>query len=207
MNIEKFKIMNVNKDSIWYHAANHGLIFGLINIVLAVIIYVFDLVTINLFAGFFIGIFNLVLFFIVIFMLTKSYRTKIGGYISYGKALQYGLLIGVFASLIGALYQLIFNTLIDPDYQKIMMEKIGSMVEEKMIASGLSEEMIEQQMAAFDSTEIPSPVNTALKTIPGTIIFTFIVSLITSIFVKKKNENAFAEAMNDIKETPENTEE
>ncbi|HBX51637.1 MAG: hypothetical protein A2W98_02290 [Bacteroidetes bacterium GWF2_33_38] len=199
--------MNTNKESIWYQAANSGLILGLILVIISVIIYVFDLVTMSLFAGFYIGVINLILYFIIIFVLSKNYRNKIlGGYITYGNSLKFGILIGVFASLISALYQIIFNTIIDPDYQKITMEKIAAMTEEYMLSAGLSEEMVEQQMAAFDAREIPTPINAALMSIPGTIIFTFIVSLLTSIFVKKKNNNAFADAMTEVNDSTEKTE-
>jgi hypothetical protein len=96
--------------------------------------------------------------------------------------------VGFFSSVIVAFYTLIFNFLIDPDYQKNTMDKIAYMTEEFMTNSGLSEEMIETQMQQFRNQPIPSPVSSAFMVIPGSLIMFTIISLITSIFVKKKGD-------------------
>ncbi len=178
-----------NKNLIWRNAMNHGLYLGLILIVIDVIVYFFDLMTLSLFSSAIIGAISFLLYFVLILFMTKSYRNNfLGGYISYGNALLYGILVGAFAAIIHAVYSFIFNAFIDPEYMKNMMDKIAMMTEEYMVKHSVPQDVIDQQMNKFQTRELPSPLMAALQSIPSSIIFTAIISLLTSIFVKKKQE-------------------
>jgi len=185
--------MDVNKKSIWYQAANYGLILGLIIIFSSLVVYKFDLLTKSLFAGVFISIFNFIIYAVTIFILTKKYRDNIlDGKISYNGALTFGILIGVFASIISAFYELIFDTIIAPDYKKIIFEKYLIMLQDFLISLGGDVEEIESKISELNNnTVFQSPVSSALQSIPWTIMGFLIVSLISSIFVKKVDSNPF----------------
>lgn len=196
--------MENNKKSIWVQALNHGIVFGLIMVVLNLIVYFFDLVTMSLFAGLILWVFNLIIYFIIILILSKSYRNNVfNGYINYGKALSYGLVIGLYASVIYMIYNYIFLTLIDPDYLKNTMDTMAAMTEEYMINAGLSDEIIEKSMEGFSSRELPSPIVSSIWSIPSNMVLVLISTLFSSIFAKKKSD-PFTSAMADVDESEEN---
>ena len=116
-----------------------------------------------------------------------NYRNQInGGFISYGKSLGSGVLIGLFASIIVAIYTVIFMKFIDPGMIDEMLKK----AEEQMLERNpsMSEENIE---AALKYTKMfMNPVLMSIMSIFGSTFMSFIASLIISIFTKK-NDNSF----------------
>lgn len=112
---------------------------------------------------------------------TKSYRDKeMNGMITYSQALGYGSLTGFFSSVVYALYFYLFITIIDPEF----IERALLLTEESLYYGGSNEDEIDIIMSFREA--LRSPV---LWSISAVITFTFIgfiISLVTSIFVKKE---------------------
>src|SRR5687767_12976370 len=83
------------------------------------------------------------LLIIFIVMGIKSYRDQeLNGFISYGKSLGTGVLIGVFGGFITGFYTVILFTMIDPG----LAQKIIDASEQKLLDQGMSEEQIAMAM-------------------------------------------------------------
>ena len=165
--------------SIAANALFYAVIVGFAMIVYSVILYAFDLSTnkalswisyILLIAGMYIG--------------STKYKTSFanGGFLSYGKAFQSNFLIGLFASIIFALWTYIFFKFIDNGIINQLLEK----TQESMLEGNpnMSEEQME--MAMKYTKIFMRPEAMAIMTLLITTFFSTILSLIVAIFVKKE---------------------
>jgi len=176
-------------NSIWKDAVTPSIIFALISIIVSLVVYFFDLATKSLFAGLYIILFSTIINFILLLFLTKKYRNDIlGGFIKYGKALLFGLIIGIYSSILVASYNYVFSTVIDTEYQKHTNEKAQVMTANYMLEKGIPESKVNEIVDKMKEKELPSPIKTSLISIPATIFFVFIISLITSAIVKREQE-------------------
>jgi hypothetical protein len=111
-----------------------------------------------------------------------NFRDKYnGGFISYGDAFKIGLLTSLFLSIITAIYLFIFFQYIDPG----AMDEIMLKAEQQMLDQGRSDLEIEQGMKFMQMVN-----NVGWYTFfgfLGNFIAGLVISLITSIFVKKEN--------------------
>ena len=171
----------MEKDtSIWKNSMNWGLIIGIVLIIYSLLMY---------FLGFslekWVSYLSYLLIVGGIVYSTIQYRDNVlGGSITYGKALGFGTLVILFAAIVSAVYTYLFYTYIDPE----MINKILEMTEEEMVNKGMPDEQIE--MALKMQSKFMKPWLMALFSIP-TITFTgFILSLFTSIFLKKEVESS-----------------
>jgi len=162
--------------SIWKTCLKYGLILGLVSIVFSVLIYMFDLT----FATWTI-IPSLLLSFVVLFLLQRSYRdTYNNGFITYGKSLGVGVVIFIYASVIIAIYTYLLYTVIDPG----MIDKQMAMAADKMVAKGIPEASMDAALKMQE--KMLKPWIISLMGIFTTIFYGFILSLISSIFVAKQ---------------------
>ena len=182
--------MENNKSLIWKHSLNYGILFGLLLIIYSVVLYMFNIIPVGLSKlSLLLLIVNLAIYFFALWFFTKSYRNDIlGGYIDYGKAFLFGLLIVAFSSILMAIYNYIFNAFIDPDYVQKVTDATQEWTREYMSSKGLPQAQIDITMEKFESESLPTPLKSALQGILGGVIFGAIVSLITSAIVKKKKE-------------------
>lgn len=188
----------MEKSSVFKDSIKYGIILGMISIIISVLVYIFDLVTISIWSGALVGLLNIVIYFIVMLILLKNYRDKVlHGFMNYGKGILFATITAVYASLIIAVYTFLFNEVIDPDYQKNIMEKITEMTVDNLYQAGLPDDQIEKIIDDMQSREIPSSTKSALLSIPGNIILVLIVSLIAAAFAKKKKDPYLA-AMEEV---------
>jgi len=167
--------MEEKKSSLWKIALNWGVIMGIVLIIYNLIMYFLDL-SLEQWVGWVSYIFMIG----VIVLATINYRDKeLGGVITYGQALGFGVMVVLFASVIQAIYTYLFMTFIDPEF----VNKILAMTEEKMIEQGIPEDQIEMGLAM--QKKFMSPIIMSLITIPASVFFGLIFSLITSAFLKK----------------------
>lgn len=158
------------------YAATYGLYIGLALVLLLTIDYVFKLYGQNTF----LGLLNYVVIIGGIVYFTIMYRDKVlGGYISYGQSLAFGILLVIFASVVSSIFSFLLN-IIDPLY----VEKQLEMMADKMMQMGLSEDQIEQSMKI--SRIMRNPIITLLVSVFGGALTGTIFSLVTSIFTKKQ---------------------
>ncbi len=157
-------------------AMKYGLMAGVLLIILTVVFYMMNYMpkgALNVFPYLIIGGF--------IIYGCINYRDKeCGGFLSYGSAVKTGVLIALFASIIFAAYSYIFYQFIDPAYVEVIM----TAQEEALLEKNLPQETIDMQMEM--TRKFMTPMLISLFTIVGFLIFGLVISLITSIFVKKE---------------------
>ncbi len=121
-------------------------------------------------------------------------RVDLGGYITYGRSLKFGVAVMASASIILSFYLLILMKFINPE----LIDQVRIANEELWMQSGMSDDQIELMSEMY--TTVLTPGMMAFSGLLGYSFIGFIISLITSFFVKKENEEmAFDEAMEDIK--------
>jgi len=155
-----------------------GLITGLTLIIYTLLLYA----TNNLLnQNFALSMINYIILIAGIIIGTRSYRDQsLGGYITYGKALGYGVVLCVFTGIVVGIFTYLLYEVIDPS----LMEQNMKVIQEEMLNQGMSAEQVETM------TEMQARFRTPFMMLIGSI-FTYsllglIFSLITSAFLKKE---------------------
>ena len=118
-----------------------------------------------------------------IFLGVKYHRDRdLGGYMSYGRGLGAGVLIGLFSAILLAVFIYLFYGMIDPG----ALGELKRLQEEKMYEQGQTDEQIEM------ASKFMTPEVMAIFTLPAMTFFGFIFSLIISAILKR-NRPAFIE--------------
>lgn len=181
--------MEKQSNSMWKTGFKYGAILGLVLIIYTILLFVLDQ-SFNKVLPYL----NYVFLAIIVFVGAKTYRdNSLGGFISYGKALGISMIIVLIAAVINSIYFYIHLTLVDPEY----ITKMLITVEEGMIEKGVPDGNIE--MALEMQKKMMKPALMSVFGLLGVGLWGFIISLITSIFVKKQGD-PYQEAMQDIEE-------
>ncbi|MEL7587766.1 MAG: DUF4199 domain-containing protein [Prolixibacteraceae bacterium] len=182
------------KSTFWPGAMTYGLYVGIAIVLYSVILYVLGQ-TLNPTLGFI----SYLIIAAGILLSQLHYRNnQLNGYIKYSTALGFGVAIMLFAGILQSLYTVILFKFVDPS----LIDQMRLLQEEAMLKQGLNEESIEaasEMMGKFQS-----PVIMAVAGLFSSALVGFIISLVTSIFVKKADdENAFEQAMEEVKKEEE----
>ncbi len=180
------------KTSIWYNAMTYGLILGIALTVYSLLLYIIgaDIYNPQSAARYLSWVSYLIIIGGIIYG-TKNYRDKVlGGTITYSKSLGFGTLLGLFASFLVTLYTIIFLKFIDPN----VIQYILDMTRQNLEAQGLQDTQIDKAIELTGKIMFPSMV---IGSLIGTTFIAFVISLFTSIFLKKEG-NAFDSAMKDV---------
>ena len=182
--------MEEKSNSIWKAGLTYGAILGLITIIYTILLYVMDQ-SFNKTLGYVNSLFIIVM----VYYGAKSYRDNyLNGYITYGRALGISMIIVLVSGVIGTIYFFIHTNIIDTEY----LTKSLQYAEEELIKKGtMSDDQIE--MAISMQKKMMTPAIMALIGLVGSAFWGFIISLVTSIFVKKQGD-PYQEAMQDIEE-------
>jgi len=161
-------------------ALTYGGLLGLLTIILAVVLYV----TNNLLEQSWIT--AVVSFLIMIGCISygqKVFRNGNGGYMDLKDALKVGVGIALIGAIIGALYNYIFLTVIEPGFTELIIEK----QREAMITSqpNMTEAQIDQAVEFAGKFAQPW-VQSSFQIVAG-IFFGFIISLISGLILKRNN--------------------
>lgn len=113
---------------------------------------------------------------------------------TYPRALGLGMATILFTSLILGVFYFVLYKFIDT----ALIEEMLAQSEEILLASGLSEDLVEQQLAM--SSKLMNPAFMSISSMFSCIFYGFIISLISSIFLKKKPQDGFSEAMSELDE-------
>ena len=116
---------------------------------------------------------------------TIEYRNNVlGGVMSYGKAFSTSFMIALFAVIIVAIYNFVFFQFIAPD----AVQDLADIGREKIINDNpnLSEEELDQAMQY--SSFMHTPIWLSVMGLVSQVIISVIISLITSIFLKKEDK-------------------
>ena len=109
-----------------------------------------------------------------------AYKKALGGTLTYGQAVGAGVLTMVFASVISGIYTYLLYSVIDPSLQ----EQMRIFTEEQMVAQGNVPEA-QMEVALSWAAKFQTPAMMFVMSVVGGAFIGTIISLITSIFVKK----------------------
>ena len=161
-------------------ALNYGLILGLASVALAVILYVTNSL---LDQNWMTGVVSFLIMIGVIVYALSAYKKANGGFMSLSQALKVGLAVAVIGALIGAIYNFIFMSYIEPNFVDLIMEKQRQTMMESQ--PNMSEEQINQAMEM--GRKFAGPWVTSAFQILGGLFFGFIISLVAGLIMKKEN--------------------
>ncbi|GJH40724.1 hypothetical protein RCZ04_12740 [Capnocytophaga sp. HP1101] len=176
---------NVNYLSI---ALRNGLLLGIACVVLSVLLYVTNLLyTGSFLIGTITWLLNLAICVVFIVMAIQQYKTANEGFLTVGEAIKVGIVTALVGGVIGAIYAVLYTTVIDPDYY----EKVVEVTMEKMSAftSNFSEEQMEELREKTLESK-PSVVWTFFSSILSSAIGGVIISAIVGAVKKKERPMA-----------------
>lgn len=159
-------------------AVNYGLTLGVILIIISAFLY---------FSGMQLEgvqwpmyIYYIIFPLIIIYAISQFKKTN-NNLLSLGEALKVGLMVSIISALIFAVYNIIFNYLIDPEFVDKMME----VTREKLLENPkMTEEMVDKSIEIgkkFANPFLASTIWVALSA-----IFGLIYSLIGGLVMKKE---------------------
>lgn len=161
----------------------YGIIFGLIAVVINAITQTLGIDTTtgqNIAASIAVGVVSLVLYVVGMFLANNEFKKFNEGYISFGQGFQTGMFFAILLGVISATYQVVYVTVINPDFVKEQLAK----VEETYEAQGMSEEQIEAAIGIIKTTL--SPTSMWFFALIGSLCMGLIAALIVSAITKKE---------------------
>jgi hypothetical protein len=168
----------MEKRSQWKVAMTYGAMYGLSSSIIYLIFY-FAGAAIDNKGPQWIG--YLVLIATIYLGVTNYRNNDLGGFISYGKSLGTGTLIGLFGGIITGFFTVLMFTVIDPGLAQKIVEK----AQQDMIERGnMSEDQI--NMAVSWTKKFMNPIALFCFSILGSVLMSFIFSLLVSIFTRKE---------------------
>jgi len=161
-----------------------GLIFSGIFILLNLLYYITNINIYNFVYSIPILLITIILVILANSFGIKNYRDKyLGGKINYGKAFLQGLSIGFVALFISGVFNLIFFLVFDPDFMTNMLNEFTQSLSEK----GVPEEQLIKIRENIEDGQ--KPLKQLLGIFINPIIFSAIISLIVSAFIRKKDKS------------------
>ena len=169
--------MENQKDAIKKIAFNYGIIWGLLSIALSVIAYVTDN---HIERPMWLTIAGLAIMVGIIVYGLKAFKSENEGYLSVSESLKVGLAISLIAAIIGAIYNYIFITVIEPEYV-IQMLDFSS---EQMVIQNpdMTQEQIDMAIGITEKMMTPTIMTAMGIIIP--LFLGFITSLIAGLVMK-----------------------
>jgi hypothetical protein len=178
------------KSTFWKSAMIYGLYIGIFFTFYSVLLYATGQTTNKA-----LGYISFPLYALAIVLVQFHYRnTERNGIISYGEAVGIAAAAMLFSGVISALYTLILYSFIDPG----LIQQMKTLQEEALVQKGMSEDQVEAAMSI--TSKMMTPGWMSIMGLFGSVFIGTIISLVSSIFVKKlPSEDAFDEAMEDVK--------
>ncbi len=162
----------------------YGIILGLIFILIAVIMYVTGM---PLRGEQWPQYLYYLIFPAGIIIAIKKFKIENGGFLELKEALKIGLSIGIISGLVYLIYVFLFNYVIDPEYNAMIIE----VAREQMLEQpNVSEEQVEQMMGFIKV--MANPFLGGALWIGLSLFFGLIYSLIGGLVMKQDNPHADA---------------
>lgn len=158
---------------------NHGLLLGIISILISVTVYALGKTYDQHWS---VGVISFLIMVAVIVIGVKKFKASNGGYLSLGEGIKIGLGIALISGIISVAYTYVFTSFIEPDF----FINLAQVQEQKWIDQGLTDEQIEGAKVMMD--KMSNPMMTAGFTVIGSVFFGFIISLITGAVMKESKE-------------------
>ncbi|MGC4020752.1 MAG: DUF4199 domain-containing protein [Cyclobacteriaceae bacterium] len=171
------------KPSLMQHALKWGVIMGIINVVIGVLLYVVDYTMLTDWKT---GILIVLLVIGVTIYAGINYRSEVGGFLGYGKAWQHGMIFMAVGGLVYSIYNLILYTIIDPELPAKLVEAAVEKAQAMAESFGASGDALDKAMEdTRKRTEGQFSVVGVMTGFAFSLIFYAIIALITALFVRK----------------------
>ena len=167
----------------------YGLILAASNIVLTLVFFFLGFQTDKIAEGRWFGLLPFALGIVVTWLGIKGVREEAKDKaLSYGKGVGSGVLINLYAGVIGSIYSFIHFTYINPDFRDYMM----NMTRQKWAEAGMSD----AQMDAMEKGMrfMMSPVMSSILGLIMTVFFGLVVALVVSAFLKRAPQPVLEDA-------------
>jgi len=168
------------KAPFWKPALIYGIILGLVSVFISLIFYFIGMSTVS-----WTNWVNILIGLVLLIYLMIQYRNvHMGGYASFGQIFVMVLVsAGIISTIIGAIYQYLLFTVIDPG----LLDQVRIVAEEKVMSnSRIPESMYDDILEKMEKRmNIGYMVKMAL--IFGPVIYAFI-GLIVAAFIKKEKD-------------------
>ena len=166
---------------------NQGAIFGMIQVLFLTILYFAD----NLINSSWSDIL-LIIYLLYVYFSSRKYRNNYyNGFISYSKAFSYGFKIMALSGIVVGFFHFV---LIKIDTE--LANEYVILAQDMCLQFGIPESQIEAMEPVFKAYS--NPWTHFMGAIFSGVLWGVIVSLITSIFVKRKGGDPFQEIMKDV---------
>jgi multisubunit Na+/H+ antiporter MnhF subunit len=163
-------------------ALNYGLLLGFVSILQSLILYAMGKTYDNDWYTTAIGI---LIMAIIIFLGIKKYKESNNGFLSLGQGLKTGVGIALIAAVVSIIYTIIFVKFIEPDF----INHIVEVQRQKMLENpNMTDEMIDK---IGQGTRDYFYVFTIGMIFIFNIFIGFVVSLVTSLILKKSEEDQY----------------
>jgi hypothetical protein len=171
--------MNTEKIPAGKFAVNYGLILGALMVLIAIVMYATDMA----FQGKQWPVYlYYVAFPIVIMYAISKYKQHSAGLLSLGDALKVGLAIGLISALVYTVYILVFNYVIDTEFNA----KIIEYATDQIAQADAPVEAKEMQLKMIEF--FSDPLMGSVFWIAMSLIFGLIYSLIGGLVMKQSND-------------------
>ena len=159
---------------------NYGLLLGILSIALGVIMYVTNS---HLKPNIAFSVISFLITVVVIVLGIKAFKKANSSFLSLSQSLKIGLGIALIAGILGAIWQLLLVTVIEPDF----LTQMADMQRQTMTESfpNMTESQLNDAMAMNE--KFSSPWIMMAMAIIGSLFFGFIISLVAGLIMKKKN--------------------
>ena len=165
------------------HAIKSGVILGVINIIIILLMYLIDP---TLLASLWALVIVVVAFIALVSYFGINNRYEKGGFLSFGKSWIYSIQVMIIAGILGTIFRILLITVIDPELPEIIVEATVANQEAILNRFGVPEEQMEEGLEK--AREAAEEQNTPQGMAKGfiTVLFIYaVLSLITGAIIKK----------------------
>lgn len=170
--------METQQPSTGKFAMNYGIILGVVMVLIAVITYVTGMALEGVQWPQYL---YYIIFPVIIFYAISKFKSANANVLSLGQAIKIGLVIGAVSAIVYAIYGLVFNYIIDPEF----IVQMKDVVRDKMLENpNMTQELVDQQMVWVE--KMMSPIVGTAFWIAASLLFGLIWSLIAGLVMKKE---------------------
>ena len=161
---------------------NHGLLLGVISVLLSVSIYAMGKIYDQ---GVWVMLVSFAIMAVIIYLGLQKFKISNNCLLSLGDALKIGLGISLIGAIVSIIYNQIFINFIEPDF----MVNILKVAEQKMLDTNpnMTDDQIETALSIQKT--FSKPIIGIAMGIVGSLFFGFIISLIEGLILKRTEED------------------
>ena len=170
--------MEQKSSSIWKSGLTLGVYLGIVILLYSVVLYVTGL-SFNKIVGYA----SIAILVIGVVIIQLNYKKQQDNILTYGQGVGVAVIAMLSVGVISMIYTYLIYAVIDPDYYQQFLLFMEEQTTSKLIDKGMGEEQISQAIAI--GQKFQTPVILAVGALINSVIVGLIVSLISSIFIKK----------------------